>query len=73
MKEINNYVIEDFANKVYAAKRSNKQQITLDIKEAHILVENLTIILARALSNTEKMVPSNEDGVLSVNVDGGSF
>jgi hypothetical protein len=73
VKEINNYIIEDFADKVYAAKKANKQQVVLDIKEAQILVENLTIVLARALSNTEKMVSSNEDGTISVQVDGGSF
>ncbi len=73
MKEINNYIIEDFADKVYAAKRTNKQQVVLDIKEAQILVENLTIVLARALSNTEKMVSNSEESNISVSVDGGSF
>lgn len=73
MKEINNYIIEDFADKVYAAKRANKQQIVLDIKQAQQLVENLTIILARALGNTDKMVKSTDDSSISVNMDGGSF
>ncbi len=44
MNEINNYIIEDFANKVYAAKKSNQKQIVLDIKEAQNLVENLTLV-----------------------------
>lgn len=73
MKEINNYIIEDFADKVYAAKRANKQQVILDIKQAQQLVENLTIILARALGNTDKMVKSTDDSNISVNMDGGSF
>lgn len=71
MKEINNYVIEDFADKVYAAKKSNKTQVVLDIKEAQILVENLTIVLARALGNVEKSQPTNEP--ITVLMDGGGF
>lgn len=72
MKEINNYIIEDFADKVFAAKKANKQQVTLDIKEAQQLVENLTIILARALGNVERARPS-DDGPISVSMDGGGF
>jgi len=72
VKEIDNYVIEDFADKVYSAKRANKQQVVLDIKEAQILVENLTLILARALGNIEKS-RTNDDGPITVQMDGGSF
>ncbi len=71
MKEINNYIIEDFADKVFSAKRLNKQQIVLDIKEAQILVETLTIVLARALGNVERSKP--DDDTISVSMDGGSF
>lgn len=73
MREINNYIIEDFANKVYAAKKTNQKSITLDIKEAQNLVENLTIILARALGNVERNNPKDDDGVVSVSMDGGGF
>lgn len=71
MKEINNYIIEDFADKVYAAKKSNKNQVILDIKEAQILVENLTLVLARALGNIEKARPIDDQ--ISVSMDGGGF
>jgi hypothetical protein len=71
VKEINNYVIEDFADKVYSAKRLNKQQVILDIKEAQVLVETLTIVLARALGNLERSKP--DDNNISVSMDGGSF
>jgi hypothetical protein len=72
VREINNYIIEDFANKVYAAKKTNQKSITLDIKEAQNLVENLTIILARALGNVET-VRGKDDDVVSVSMDGGGF
>jgi hypothetical protein len=72
VKEINNYIIEDFADKVFAAKKANKQQVVLDIKEAQLLVENLTIVLARALGNVEKTRP-NDDGQITVQMDGGGF
>jgi hypothetical protein len=73
VREINNYIVEDFANKVYAAKKTNQKSITLDIKEAQNLVENLTIILARALGNVERNNPKDDDSVVSVSMDGGGF
>jgi len=73
VNEINNYIIEDFANKVFAAKKTNQKQITLDIKEAQILVENLTLVLARAVGNLDKVVKTSDDGVISVSMDGGTF
>ena len=73
MNEINNYIIEDFASKVYAAKKTNQKQIVLDIKEAQILVENLTLVLARAVGTLDKAVKTSDDGVISVSMDGGTF
>ena len=73
MKEINNYIIEDFANKVYAAKKTNQKQVVLDIKEANALVENLTIILARALGTVEKTPSNAQETAISVSMDGGTF
>ncbi len=73
MNEINNYIIEDFASKVYTAKKTNQKQIVLDIKEAQILVENLTLVLARAVGNLDKAVKTSDDGVISVSMDGGTF
>ncbi len=73
VNEINNYIIEDFANKVYAAKKTNQKQIILDIKEAQILVENLTLVLARAVGNLDRAVKTTDDGVVTVSMDGGTF
>lgn len=73
MREIESYIIEDFANKVFAAKKTNQKQVILDIKEANALVENLTIILARALGNVEKPQSNAQEQQISVSMDGGSW
>ena len=74
MNEINSYVVEDFVNKVIAARKTNQKQVVLDIKEAQNLVDNLTLILSRALGNVNKVLESsNENTVTSVQMDGGSF
>lgn len=74
MKEINSYLIEDFANKVYAAKKTNQKQVTLDLKEAQLLVETLTIVLSRAVGNMDKaLATTTQETNISVNMDGGAF
>ena len=74
MKELNSYLIEDFANKVFAARKTNQKSITLDIKEAQLLVETLTIVLSRAVGNLERANTTEpQETVTSVQMDGGSF
>lgn len=74
MKEINSYLIEDFANKVYAAKKTNQKQVILDLKEAQLLVETLTIVLSRAVGNMDKaLATTTQETSISVNMDGGNF
>lgn len=74
MKELNSYLIEDFANKVFAARKTNQKSVTLDIKEAQLLVETLTIVLSRAVGNLERANTAEpQETVTSVQMDGGSF
>ena len=74
MNEINSYIVEDFVNKVVAARKTNQKQVVLDIKDAQNLVDNLTVILSRALGNVDKAIStSSENTVTSVQMDGGSF
>jgi hypothetical protein len=74
VKELNSYLIEDFANKVFAARKSNQKSVTLDIKEAQLLVETLTIVLSRAVGNLERANTTEpQETVTSVQMDGGSF
>lgn len=74
MKELNSYLIEDFANKVFAARKTNQKTVNLDIKEAQLLVETLTIILSRAVGNLERAsITNTENNTTSVQMDGGSF
>jgi hypothetical protein len=74
VKEINSYLIEDFANKVYAAKKTNQKQVILDLKEAQLLVETLTIVLSRAVGNMDKaLATTTQETNISVNMDGGAF
>lgn len=71
MNEINSYVVEDFVTKVQTARKTNQKQVVLDMKEAQNLVDNLTLILSRALGNVQ--VSTNENTVTSVQMDGGGF
>lgn len=73
MKEINPFIIEDFVSKVTAARKTNQKTVTLDIKEAQTLIDNLTLVLARAVGNLDKSQPTNNDNVISVSMDGGNF
>lgn len=74
VKELNSYLIEDFANKVFAARKTNQKSVTLDIKEAQLLVETLTIVLSRAVGNLERANTAEpQETVTSVQMDGGSF
>lgn len=74
MKELNSYLIEDFANKVFAARKTNQKTVTLDLKEAQLLVETLTIVLSRAVGNLERAsTTETKETVTSVNMDGGGF
>lgn len=74
MKELNSYLIEDFANKVFAARKTNQKSVTLDLKEAQLLVETLTIVLSRAVGNLERANTTEQvESVTSVQMDGGSF
>ena len=73
MNEINSYVIEEFANKVFAAQRTNQKSITLDIKEAQTLVQNLTLVLSRATGNMDKVLSTAPETAISVQMDGGSL
>lgn len=71
VNELNSYVIEDFVTKVQTARKTNQKQVVLDMKEAQNLVDNLTIILSRALGNVQ--VSTADNTVTSVQMDGGSF
>jgi hypothetical protein len=71
VNEINSYVVEEFVTKVQIARKTNQKQVVLDMKEAQNLVDNLTLILSRALGNVQ--VSTNENTVTSVQMDGGSF
>jgi hypothetical protein len=74
VKEINNYIIEDFINKVSSARKTNQKQVILDIKDAQNLSDNIALVLARALGNLEKLQKNTDnDNVTVVSMDGGGF
>jgi hypothetical protein len=73
VKEINNYVIEEFVSKIYAAQKTNQKTVTLDIKEAQNIAQNLTIILARAVGVLDRAVQEVPEQQISIGMDGGSL
>ena len=73
MNELNSYVIENFITKVQTAKKTNQKSVTLDIKEAQTLIDNLSLVLSRALGNLENVQKQPENNTISVSMDGGNF
>lgn len=73
MNELNSYVIENFITKVQTAKKTNQKSVTLDIKEAQTLIDNLSLVLSRALGNLENAQKQPENNIISVSMDGGNF
>lgn len=73
MNELNSYVIENFITKVQTAKKTNQKSVTLDIKEAQTLIDNLSLVLSRALGNLENAQKQPENNTISVSMDGGNF
>ena len=73
MKEINNYVIEEFVSKIYSAQKTNQKVVTLDIKEAQNIAQNLTMILARAVGVLDRAVQEVPEQQISIGMDGGSL
>ena len=73
MNELNSYVIENFITKVQTAKKTNQKSVTLDIKEAQTLIDNLSLVLSRALGNLENVQKQPENNAISVSMDGGNF
>ena len=73
MNELNSYVIENFITKVQTAKKTNQKSVTLDIKEAQTLIDNLSLVLSRALGNLENVQKQPENNKISVSMEGGNF
>jgi K+-sensing histidine kinase KdpD len=73
VNELNSYVIENFITKVQTAKKTNQKSVTLDIKEAQTLIDNLSLVLSRALGNLENAQKQPENNSISVSMDGGNF
>jgi hypothetical protein len=73
VNELNSYVIENFITKVQTAKKTNQKSVTLDIKEAQTLIDNLSLVLSRALGNLENVQKQPENNTISVSMDGGNF
>jgi hypothetical protein len=73
VNELNSYVIENFITKVQTAKKTNQKSVTLDIKEAQTLIDNLSLVLSRALGNLENVQKQPENNAISVSMDGGNF
>lgn len=63
-------------SKVQIATKTHQTQVTLTLKEAQILSENLGFVLSRALGNLDKaynQTGEQDDGAISIQMDGGGF
>lgn len=75
MKPLNTLPIEDFLNKARVAQKSNRKDLTLDIKEVSALYDSLTIVMTRMSGQLDQILNTarpQEDQV-QIKMDGGSF
>jgi lysyl-tRNA synthetase class II len=74
MKSINTLPIEDFINAARIATKSNKQSLTLSIKEAQALSDSLAIVMTRLAGIMDEALSQTTDtGPIQIKMDGGAF
>jgi hypothetical protein len=74
MKQLNTLPIEDFLNTARIAVKSNKQSVTLSIKEVQALSDSLSIVMTRLAGELDQIVSqSGQNGIIQIKMDGGGF
>jgi hypothetical protein len=74
MKSLNTLPIEEFLNAARIAIKSNKQSVTLTIREAQALSESLSIVMTRLAGELDQALTQNaESGPIQIKMDGGGF
>ena len=74
MKQLNTLPIEEFLNNARVAIKSNKQNITMSIRDVQLLSDSLAIVMTRLAGELDREVSQNsEAGSIQVKMDGGGF
>ena len=75
MKPLNTLPLEEFLNKARIAIKSNRKDLTLDIKEVSALYDSLTIVMTRLSGELDKVITSAaaQTDAVQVKMDGGTF
>jgi hypothetical protein len=74
MKQLNTLPIEEFLNNARVAIKSNKQNITMSIRDVQLLSDSLAIVMTRLAGELDRAVSQNsEAGSIQVKMDGGGF
>lgn len=71
--KINVAVLEEFIKKVRLASKSGQKEIKFPISEIENVVHNLNIITLRILDKEQNKKPKENDDVINIVMDGGSF
>jgi hypothetical protein len=73
MKPINTIPIEVFLEKVRIASRTNQKTVSLDIKDAVVLCDTMSIVMTRLVGRLTSTAKSADTDISKINADGGGF
>lgn len=70
---INIAVLEEFIKKVRLASKSGQKDFRIPITEAENIVHNLSIVTLKLLDRHQTQMPSSQEQVVTIAMDGGSL
>jgi len=74
MNNINTGPIENFLEKARIASKNGSKTLILDVKEAQILSECLSVVMTRLVSKLSTEIENKPDNVqITVKMDGGNL
>ena len=74
MKSLNTLPIEEFLNAARVAIKSNKQSMTMNIREVQALSDSLAVVMTRLAGELDQVLSQNADsGPIQIKMDGGGF
>lgn len=75
MNSINTFPIESYLEKTRIASKNGSKTLVLDVKEAQILAECLSIVMTRLVSKISNEIPATPQDTanITVKMDGGNL
>lgn len=73
MKPINTIPIETFLEKVRIASKTNQKSVNLDLKEASMIADVVTIMMSRLVYKMSSETENTTASATKIDADGGGF